>query len=115
MSAVYKSQISIEGVNETFITLIPEVKSALKVGEFKPISLCKVIYKIVVKSLANRLKKLLPANISPQQSAFIPGRLIFDNLLISSKILHSLGSRVKEKATFMALKMYMSKAYDRIE
>lgn len=80
VSAISKLQIFLERFNETFITLIIKVKSAKRVGEFRLISLCNVIYKIVAKSLANRLKKFLPSLISPQQCAFVLGRLISNNL-----------------------------------
>lgn len=55
----------IENINDTFITLIPKIKSAKKVGDFHPISLCNVIYKAISIFLANRLKTILPDIISP--------------------------------------------------
>ena len=68
-------------LNETFICLIPKVKSPQKITEFKSISLCNVIYKIISKVLANRLKRILAVVIDESQSAFVPGRLITDNVL----------------------------------
>ena len=53
-----------DGLNETFICLIPKVDCPQKITEFRPISLCNVVYKIVSKVLANRLKKILPKVIS---------------------------------------------------
>lgn len=106
---------SLEDVNSTFTNLIPKIKNATKVGDFKPISLYNVIYKIGVKILANRLKTILSSFISPNQSAFILGRLIIDNIIIDYEIFHSIINKCKGNNKFMALKLDMSKTYDQIE
>ena len=79
---------SLKSINHTFITLIPKVKNPERVSEFRPISLCNVIYKIISKVLANRLKPILNDIISESQSAFIADRLITDNVLIAFESLH---------------------------
>ena len=75
-------------LNHTFITLIPNIKNPESVSDYRPISLCNVLYKIFSKVLANRLKKILPSIISEHQSAFTKNRLIMDNILVTYESLH---------------------------
>uniref|UniRef100_A0A5B7AER2 Reverse transcriptase domain-containing protein n=1 Tax=Davidia involucrata TaxID=16924 RepID=A0A5B7AER2_DAVIN len=106
---------SLEGINRTYIVLIPKVNNPRKISEFRPISLCNVVYKIISKMLANRLKSILPDIIDESQSAFVPGRLISVNILVAFEIIHCLKNRRKGKMGHLALKLDMSKAYDRVE
>lgn len=104
-----------DNVNHTHIALIPKTKNPTKVNEYRPTSLCNVLYKIVSKVLANRQKTILPMIISSNQSAFIPGRLITDNILAAYETLHTMHSRMRGKKGYMAIKLDMSKAYNRVE
>jgi hypothetical protein len=70
-----------DGWNDTIISLILEVERPEKVTNLRPISLFNVIYKVVSKVLSNKLRQVLPDIITPNQSAFVPRRLILDNIL----------------------------------
>jgi hypothetical protein len=100
--------------NNTHICLIPKINNPLIPSDFRPISLCNVTLKIITKTIANRLKPILHDIISPNQSAFIPGRLISDNTLIASEIFHYL-TQTNRKEGYVGIKTDKAKAYDRLE
>ena len=110
-----RTEVMHDDLNETFICLILKVNCPQKITEFRPISLCNVIYKIVSTVLVNRLKKILPEVISESQSAFIPERQITDNVLVAFKTMHCIEQRRKGKEGLIAIKLNMSKAYDKVE
>jgi hypothetical protein len=110
----YSSKLDLN-INATYIALIPKKLDPSHVSEFRPISLCNVTYKIISKVLANHLKKVLPQIISENQSVFIPGRLIMDNILAAYETLHSMHTRMWSKVGYMGVKLDMYKAYDRVK
>ncbi|KAL0003813.1 hypothetical protein SO802_011374 [Lithocarpus litseifolius] len=112
---VLNSHISIADINKTNIALVPKKSSPTKMAEFRPISLSNVIYKIIAKVLSNRLKAVLPQIITENQSAFLSERLITDNILVAFEIMHYLNNKREGKESFMAVKLDMSKAFDRVE
>ena len=104
--------VMLPNLNHPNIVLIPKVKNPEKMSKYRLISLCNVVYKIISKVLANRLKQVLPDIISPTQSAFVPGRLITDNVIVAYKALHSMHIRKKGKTSSLAMKLDVNKAYD---
>ena len=79
------------------------------------ISLSNVVSHIVSKVLANRVKPILPNIIFDSQSAFVPNRLISDNTSVAYEMLHRLRNKRKGKIGHMAVKLVISKVYDRVE
>ncbi|KAL0406172.1 UNVERIFIED_CONTAM: hypothetical protein Slati_3931100, partial [Sesamum latifolium] len=113
--SLLNSHIMPSSLNFTQIVLIPKCKNPESLTQFRPISLCNVVYKIASKAIANRLKVFLDRIISPAQSAFVHGRLISDNVLLALELNHFLNTKTRGEQGWMALKLDVSKAYDKVE
>ncbi|GMP67170.1 hypothetical protein CsSME_00027250 [Camellia sinensis var. sinensis] len=74
------------GINCSFVTLVPKVDSPESVKDFRPISLISFIYKVLSKVLARRMKVVLLSIIDRVQSTFLSGRSIMDGVLIANEV-----------------------------
>jgi len=98
-------------MNSTFIALIPKTDNPTSLDEFRPISLCNCIYKIISKIIARRIKGILSSNISMEQFGFLKGRQIHEAIGVAQEGLHSMK---KMKIKGAVLKIDLSKAYDKV-
>ena len=114
MKDFFSSGKLLKEFNHTFITLIPKTDNPETTSQFRPISLCNAFYKIVAKIMVNRLRPLLERIIHPTQSAFVLHRAIHDNILLVHEVINKF-HHLKGRKCYVAVKLDMKKAYDRIE
>lgn len=77
-------------LNRIFIALIPKVHQLISFANFRPISLCNFIYKVISKISMNRICGLLGSIISPNQGAFVKGRWIAVNTIMAKEIVYKI-------------------------
>ncbi|GKE43421.1 putative RNA-directed DNA polymerase, eukaryota, reverse transcriptase zinc-binding domain protein, partial [Tanacetum coccineum] len=100
-------------VNHNFLALIPKVSTPLKVTDYRSISCCNVLYKCISKIITNRIIDGLKEIVSENQSAFIPGRRISDNIIIMQELMHNY-QRNRGPPRY-AFKVDIQKAYDTVD
>ncbi|GJY55944.1 aspartic peptidase [Tanacetum coccineum] len=100
-------------INHTFITLIPKVATPMKINDYRPISCRNVIYKCISKILTNRIIEGIKEVVSENQYAFVPGRRISDNILITQELMH--GYHRNRGPPRCAFKVDIQKAYDTVD
>ncbi|KAL2225109.1 UNVERIFIED_CONTAM: hypothetical protein Sindi_3044700 [Sesamum indicum] len=100
-------------INSTILALIPKVHTPMSVNDFRPISCCNVLYKIIAKLLVQKISVLLDKIVSPCQTAFIPGRSMGDNIMLAQELFSRYNQmRLPPRC---ALKVDIRKAYDTVE
>lgn len=100
-------------LNVTLPALIPKIENPSSLKLYRPISLCNVTYKTITKIIANRLQSILPQLIGPHQISFVPGRHVRKNIVIAQEVIYSMRKKTGAKG-FMAIKVDLEKAYDRL-
>nr|GEU96327.1 hypothetical protein [Tanacetum cinerariifolium] len=100
-------------INHTIIALIPKVKSPARVNDYRLISCCNVIFKCISKIITNRIKESLKTLISPNQSDFVLGRSIANNILLTQEIMHNY--HLNRGVARYAFKVDIQKAYDMVD
>ncbi|GJT53982.1 putative RNA-directed DNA polymerase, eukaryota, reverse transcriptase zinc-binding domain protein [Tanacetum coccineum] len=109
----FRNGTLLKEINHTIIALLPKVKSPSRVNDYRPISCCNVLFKCISKIIANRIKHSLKTIISPNQSAFIPGRSITDNILLTQELMHNY--HLERGTPRCAFKVDIQKAYDTVD
>lgn len=100
-------------LNHTVIALLPKVKSPVRINDYRPISCCNVLFKCITKIISNRIKGSLNELISPNQSTFVPGRRISDNILLTQELMHNY--HLDRGSPRCAFKVDIQKAYDTVD
>ncbi|WZZ44961.1 hypothetical protein YC2023_041220 [Brassica napus] len=98
--------------NATILTLVPKRIGASTITNYRPISCCNTLYKVISKLLVKRLKPILPTLILPNQTAFVQGRLLVENTILASEIIH--GYHKDRGPKRITLKVDIAKAFDTI-
>ncbi|XP_020258784.1 uncharacterized protein LOC109835211 [Asparagus officinalis] len=111
VQSFFKSGTILKQINHTFLTLVPKSKEATSIQDYRPISCCNVIYKIITKILANRLKMVIGELISKNQHAFLQGRHIGECSLLAHELLRDFNRNHGKRACF---KIDLHKAFDSI-
>lgn len=109
------TNVLLQVLNRTHLTLIPKVKAPVNASQFRPIALCNFSYKILTKLMVNRLKPFMPSLITENQSAFVSDRQIQDNIIVAHELFHHLKLTRSGHCGAFGLKLDMNKAYDRVE
>lgn len=100
-------------LNKTYVCLIPKFNNANKIQNFRPISLCNTLYKVITKVIANCIKPFLKYLISDHQSSFVKNRRATNNAIIIQEVLKRFNSQAGKGNCI--LKLDLEKAFDKLE
>jgi hypothetical protein len=105
-------RLNLGRLNYGVIILIPKIKDANTMRQYRLICLLNVIFKIITKVLTNRLMLVADKVIHSTQTAFIPGRNIYEGVVVLEEVIHELH---KTNAKGIILKLDFEKAYDKMQ
>ena len=97
-------------INATIISLIPKVPHLESLSQFKPISYYNVLYKVITKILAKRLKPMLSSLVDESQVALVLGKSIGDNVLLVQELVYQY--HLHKGSPQCVMKVDLAKAYD---
>ncbi|XP_022032624.1 uncharacterized protein LOC110933726 [Helianthus annuus] len=109
----FESGRLLQEINHTFLALIPKVPTPGVVTDYRPISCCNVVYEAISKILTARILEGLKDIISENQSAFVPGRRISDNIMLTQELMHNYHRQMGPPRC--AMKVDIQKAYDTVD
>ena len=113
IQSVFRFGFLPKGVNSTILALVPKKTDSMEMRDYRPIACCNVLYKVVSKILANRLKRLLPRVVVENPSAFIRGRLLLENVLLASELVKDYHK--EDVSPRCVMKIDISKAFDSVQ
>nr|TKS10935.1 hypothetical protein D5086_0000078400 [Populus alba] len=99
--------------NHSIIVLVPKSTNVSSPSDYRPISCCNVIYKVIAKLIAGRLAHALKGIVSPMQNAFLGGRYMSDNINLVQELLRHYGR--KRSSPRCLLKVDFKKAFDSVQ
>ena len=106
----FRSGQILKQINHTAIALVPKSIIASRVDEYRPISCCNVIYKVISKILAERLAPILEDLVDPTQSTFVPNRSMVENIYMVQELMRKYSwSRIFPRCV---MKVDLRKTYD---
>lgn len=107
----YASTIDLSRINRAFLVLLPKSEAARSPSDFRPISLQNCIMKAITRALCSRLQRLIHSMVDPDQTGFLPGRRISENIVYAADLLRACHLR---KAPTVIFKIDFRKAFDSV-
>lgn len=106
----FSSSFLPSSTNATILSLVPKRPRASQITDYRPISCLNTVYKVISRLLVSRLKPILPEFIVPNQTAFVKDRLLVENIVLASELIH--GYHKKGGVKRITIKVDIAKAFD---